>query len=110
MSGGSLNYSYIDYKIEDTADEIEEIIKLNNSPIPQSTLDKWNIDKSDEFPKTYYSLNNEVIKEFKKGVYALRKAAIYTHCIDYLLSGDYGEDDFITTLKERLQELNNQKL
>ena len=45
------------------------------------------------------------IREFKRGVLLLRKAAIYAQRIDWLLSDDDGEDSFHECLKEELDAL-----
>ena len=52
----------------------------------------------------------EVLEEFKKGLEILKKAAIYTQRIDWLLSGDDGEDSFKRRLKEELDELESKPL
>lgn len=48
----------------------------------------------------YPEYTDETIQIFKDAVRILRKAAIYAQRIDWVLSGDDGED----TLKERLEE------
>ena len=55
----------------------------------------------------FYKYPDEVIEEFKNGVNILRKAAIYVHRIDYLLSGDDGNESFIERLKNELSRLEN---
>lgn len=52
----------------------------------------------------------EVLDELKKGLEILKKAAIYTQRIDWLLSGDDGEDSFKRRLKEELDELESKPL
>ena len=47
-----------------------------------------------------YSVNT--LEEFKEAVRALKKARIYVHRIDWLLSGDDGEETFHERLKEDL--------
>jgi hypothetical protein len=54
--------------------------------------------------------DSEVLEEFKKGLEILKKAAIYTQRIDWLLSGDDGEDSFKRRLKEELDELESKPL
>lgn len=56
-----------------------------------------------------YGLSKETIKEFKKGVELLKKAQVYAQRIDYLLSGDDGEDNFHQRLKEDLANLKRKK-
>ena len=52
----------------------------------------------------------EVLDELKKGLEILKKAAIYTQRIDWLLSGDDGEDSFKRRLKEELDDLERKPL
>lgn len=68
-----------------------------------------------EFEYEYYEDGNyypdydeRTIEEFRKGIVALRKAQIYAQRIDWLLSGDDGEDSFHERLKEELSELNKE--
>ena len=41
----------------------------------------------------------------KEGIEILKKAQIYAHRIDWLLSGDDGEESFLKRLEEDLNEL-----
>lgn len=86
MSGGYFNYNQ--YFINDIAGEIEEEIRNNKIK-----------------PKWSQKYTNDTIKEFKKAVKVLRKAYIYAHRIDWLLSGDDGEETFHERLKEDLEKL-----
>ena len=52
----------------------------------------------------------EVVEEFKKGLKILKTAAIYAQRIDWLLSGDDGEESFKERLKEELDELESKPL
>ena len=94
MSGGF--FEYRDYMLGDFADQIEHIIKTNLS----NEKDEWGQIKGKHYPP-------EVIEEFKSAVKHLRVTQIYVHRIDYLLSGDDGEDDFLSQLKEDMDELVN---
>ena len=51
----------------------------------------------------------ETIQIFKDAVKILRKAAIYANRIDWLLSGDDGEDNLKERLKEELKELEDEE-
>ena len=46
----------------------------------------------------------------KKGYWILRKAAIYAQRIDWLLSGDDGEESFIRRLYDELEQLDKRML
>jgi hypothetical protein len=97
MSGG--RFDYIQYRLDDVAGDIEEIIKNSGKPYSAEYLKehKW-ADESDRH--TEYS--DEVLEEFRKGAELIRKAAIYMHEIDWLISGDTGDDSFLERLKEKL--------
>jgi hypothetical protein len=69
MSGGHFNYSQ--YHIQSIADEIEGIIGENR-----------------------YDFSDETINRFAEGLTILKMAYIYTQRIDWLLSGDDGEEYF----------------
>lgn len=91
MSGGAFDYNQ--YQIGEIADQIEEVIKKNGEP-------------DIEFGYDYgYNYSEKTIAEFKKGVEYLRLAQIYAHRIDWLLSGDDGEETFHEYLREDLAEL-----
>jgi hypothetical protein len=85
MSGG--RFEYKQNNINYIADKIEEVV-LKNS--------KKKIDN--KYPE-------EVIEKFKEGIDILRKAAIYAQRIDWLLSGDDGEETFLERLKKDLDKL-----
>ncbi len=96
MSGGAFDYDQ--YRINNIAESIRSIIDKNNVRIPDSERDSWS-------PEFYYEYPDDIIEEFKRAEYFLRKAAIYAHRVDYLVSGDDGEDSFRKRLKEELDDL-----
>lgn len=83
MSGG--HFDYQQYRLTDIASSIEEAIAHN---------------VSDE-----YAFTPETIAEFRKAVKLLRVAQVYAQRIDWLLSGDDGEDTFHERLAADLAEL-----
>lgn len=98
MSGGHFNYDQ--YRIENIIDSIVGIIDDNKKPIREEDRDPWD---DSEF---YHNYPDDIIEEFKKGVEYLRIAKIYAQRIDWLISGDDGEDSFRKRLKEDLEQLN----
>ena len=46
-----------------------------------------------------------MIEKFKEGLKILRQAEVYAHRIDWLISGDDGEDNFLERLKQDLKKL-----
>ena len=87
MSGG--HFDYVQYKLEDIADEIERIVQENDS----NEVNEWGY----RIGKNY---SDETLYEFMLGVTFILAAATYIQRIDYLLSGDDGEDSFHSRLNE----------
>jgi len=109
MSGGAFNYDQ--YKIGYIADEIEQAIKLSGKEKTKRELDEENWrdpDWYEKYPedKFHYQFPEEVLEEFKKGVEAIKLAQIYMQRMDWLLSGDDGEESFLSRLKEEINDLN----
>jgi hypothetical protein len=92
MSGG--HFQYNQWEIGNIADEVEQLIITNDS----EELDRWGDRKGCHF-------NPETIEEFKKGLILLRQAYVYAQRIDWLVSGDDGEDSFHSRLKNDLEKL-----
>lgn len=92
MSGGAFDYQ--EWRIDDIADKVEqEIVNSENDEV------------QDEEERYIYKFSPETIKEFKRGLKVLRQAYIYAHRIDYLLSGDDGEESFLRRTRKELSDL-----
>jgi hypothetical protein len=89
MSGGYFDYNQ--YRIDYIADAIEELIASNDD---QST-DEW----GDPVGRMF---SDQTIAELETALKYLRLAKIYTHRIDWMVSGDDCEDSFNKRLKEDL--------
>lgn len=103
MSGGAFEYNQ--HRIQCIIEDLEEEIERNGKKIeyePGYTPYEWELEYNYEYPQ-------DVIAEFKKGLYILKQAYIYTQRIDYLLSGDDGEDSFRKRLKEDLKAIEHLK-
>ena len=108
MSGGFFDYQ--ERRIEDIADSIEEVIRDNKKEKSKEDLFPWNYDsdgKVYDYCKYYYGYSDETVKLLKKALQKLREAAIYAKRVDYLLSGDDGEDTFKSRLEKELEDLKN---
>ena len=84
MSGGHFGdcgYDY--YKVAQFADELEVEIQ----------------DKKDEYGHSY-NFSPETIKYLRKQLLKMRKMSEIMRHIDYLYSGDHGEDSFMYRVKE----------
>lgn len=82
MSGG--HFDYQQYNIQNIADDVEQLIESNDG-----------------------NYSEETIVEFKRGLELLRKAQVYVQRIDWLVSGDDGEDSFHRRLTTELERLKN---
>lgn len=108
MSGGKFNYDQ--HRIKYMAEIVEHYIEQNGRPKTREELkdEGW---RDPDWYKLYpedlnhYKYPDEVIEKFNEAVVILRKAAIYSHRIDYLLSGDDGEESFLKRLQEELEHL-----
>ena len=90
MSGG--RFDYLQYRFTEIVDAIEQEIRDNNA---------------EPRPKDWFEPNNfseKTIEEFKKGIEYIKKAQIYAQRIDWLLSGDDGEDTFNERLLDDLSQ------
>lgn len=108
MSGGAFNYDQ--YKIGYMVDQIEEIVVKNGvEKTPEDLKEEgWrDPDWYKKYPEDlfHYKYPDEVIEKMKEGIEVLKRAQIYAHRIDWLLSGDDGEESFLRRLEEDLNEI-----
>jgi len=104
MSGG--HFDYAQYRINDIVNKIEEIIASNNLEISEGNKpkDDWGFDE-----QSYYEYPPHIIEEFKNAVKHLKIAQVYAQRVDWLVSGDDGEESFMKRLDEDLNKLNLEK-
>lgn len=118
MSGGHFNYAQ--YRIADIYTEIEDEIYghplYGECSTNRYIEDCWLDESEKEYVRKHHhtipnrsGYSKENIKEFKKGITLLKKAEVYAQRIDWLLSGDDGEDNFHQRLKEDLENLKSKK-
>lgn len=102
MSGG--HWDYMQYRFTDVSEDIEKLIEKNGQPKTTEELKQgWHDDEwYKKYPedKYHHKYPPEVIEEFKKGAEIIKLAQIYMNRIDWLLSGDDGEETFISRLKK----------
>jgi len=108
MSGG--RFEYKQYVMNYIADQIEHEVLINGKKKTDDELKEegWrDLDWYKKYPEDlyYYEYPEEVIEKFKEAVIVLRKAAVYAQRVDWLLSGDDGEEKFLERLKKDLEEL-----
>lgn len=64
-------------------------------------------DEDGEIPR-YPDWSEETLQEFRRGIAVLKRAIVYAQRIDWLLSGDDGEESFHERLKEELNKLDKE--
>ena len=105
MSGGAFEYQQ--YHIEEIADSIEQEIIEAGREIPKEIWAKnhWYGSPFDDSDRTYPSYEKKTIDIMKRAVYVLRMAYIYAKRVDWMLSGDDGEETLVKRLDEELKAL-----
>ena len=90
MSGGYFDYAQhsLDYEI---AEKLEEAIK-----------------RSTDVDDPHFIQDASIREKFFEALILIRSAKVYINNIDYLLSGDSGEDTFMEHLHKDLGELADQ--
>jgi len=92
MSGGHFDYAF--YTIKNFYENLEEEIENNN--------------KKDKFGFSY-NYCEETIKKLKEIVEYLKLAKEYMYAVEWLYSGDFGEDDLLEYCKEQELKVGNDK-
>ena len=93
MSGGHFGYSV--WEIKNVGEAIEALIEENDDTTPN----RWGEPKGCGYPP-------EIIAKFREAALALKVAHTYAQRVDYLLTGDHGEDSFLSRLSEDLDAIN----
>ncbi|MEN9331605.1 MAG: hypothetical protein RLZZ94_695 [Bacteroidota bacterium] len=108
MSGGYFKYNQ--YKITEIIESIEEIIERNGRKKTKEELKDEGYRNQNwykEYPDDLYHIEyqTEILDKFKEGLLLLKQAQIYAQRIDWFLSGDDGDENFLIRLKEDLSKL-----
>jgi hypothetical protein len=90
MSGG--HFDYQQYRIEDIARSIDELIESNDNDSVNEYSDRLGF----KYP-------HEIIEKFKETSHTLRQAADMAQRVDWLVSGDNGEDSFLTRWEKEVR-------
>lgn len=111
MSGG--HWGYIQQRLADVADDIDELIEKNGKPKTKEELDEscYGADWYEKYPEdlNHCKYEDEVLEQFKKAGDAIRIAQVYIQRVDWLLSGDDGEETFLERIDKDLNKLKNEK-
>ena len=79
MSGG--HFAYVQFRMEDIAVEIDELVEQNDVP--------GRDDFCNSFPE-------KIIERFKVAAHTIRRAQEMAQRVDWLVSGDDGEESFMS--------------
>ena len=89
MSGG--HFDYVQYRIEEVAEEISAMVDENDN----TDKDDWGDDIGCHYPA-------EVIERFKEAAHTVSQAHKMIQRIDWLVSGDDGEESFMSRWDEEV--------
>ena len=105
MSGG--HFEYKQFHIEDVAEKIKEHLK-NQGELKDDVELLGMRDYYETYPDEKYNgvESKDVQDRFKEAIRHLELAKIYTHRIDWYLSGDDGEESFLERLEDEIREFN----
>ena len=111
MSGGHFDYNY--YHFDYIASDIDEYInghELDDDDVERYIRDHYIDDSEKAYIRKHkhtlpncYGYKDEVVEKMKEGLGIIRKAYVYAKSIDYLLSGDYCEESFLSSLDDYLK-------
>lgn len=112
MSGG--HWEYLQYRFTDVAEDIRKLIEQNGKEKTQEEI-KYSYMSDDFFErypheKFHYKYSDEMIEKFKEGLKHIEIAQIYMQRLDWLLSGDDGDESFMSRLEEDLKKLENENI
>lgn len=107
MSGG--HWDYIQYRFTDVIEDIEKLIEQNGKLKSEQELKDYSWNDEDwynKYPEDRYHFEypEEVLEQFRKSIDIIKTAQIYIHRMDWLLSGDDGEESFLVRLSDELKE------
>lgn len=90
--------------------------ELDEDEVRDYIRDHWLEDEEKDYIRKHrhtipnqYGYTEETLAEFRKAVEILKQAEVYAQRIDWLLSGDDGEESFHERLKEDLEKLKDRK-
>lgn len=108
MSGG--HWEYIQYRFTDVSEDIDKLIEQNGKPKSEEELKEnswYDPDWYEKYPEelNHCKYEDEVLEQFKKASDAIKIAQVYMQRMDWLLSGDDGEESFLRRIEEDLKQL-----
>ena len=105
MSGGAFDYNQ--YKLDQIAESIERVNNGREKTREEIKNDWHNDEWYEKYPedKFHYKYSDEIIEKMKEAIKALKIAQVYAQRVDWLLSGDDGEDSFLSRLEDELKKI-----
>ena len=104
MSGGRFDYDQ--FRIKSIAEEIEEYLDdMGKERYDVDFLETR--DFYDKYPEAKYNrVESDIVQEkMREAIKALEIAYIYAQRVDWYLSGDDGEENFLSRLEKELKEV-----
>lgn len=104
MSGGEFDYKQ--YVLQELSDSIERTLANQGKEKPKEEL--WGReDYYEKYPeeKLNYTYPEEIQEKMREAIKALKIAHVYAQRVDWYLSGDDGEESFLSRLEEELNEI-----
>jgi hypothetical protein len=104
MSGG--HFDYVQHRLNNVADDIERLLEKQGKEKDKNELyssREYYLEYPDE--KYHYTYPQEVQDKMREAIKQIRIAEIYIQRVDYLVSGDDGEESFLERLEEDLSEI-----
>lgn len=87
MSGGFFDYQQ--HRFEDMADQLDKLIARSGLPI------EYDEDVDPKYAPTHHdSFPPDILARFRETAHELRRVGDMVHRVDWLVSGDDGEDTF----------------
>lgn len=104
MSGGRYGYSQL--HIRDIYEYIEDELEKQGQLKDDVDL-AYRREYYEKYPENKYEpvYSEEIQQAMRDGVEVLKKAYVYAQRIDWFLSGDDGDENFLKRLKNDLSEL-----
>lgn len=107
ISGGKFNY--LQFRLPEIYETIQDYIDKNGKELSEEEINNHWFDPEyfEKYPeeKYHHKYSDETIREFKEAIEIIKLAEVYIQRIDWLLSGDDGEESFHKRLKEDLNKL-----
>lgn len=98
MSGG--HFDYYQFHIKEIAESIQKELDRQGKAIPKENICYGYPGQEQQFYETY---PDEIQEKFAEAIKVLKTAYIYAKRIDWFLSGDDSEENFLKRLEEELK-------